>query len=881
MFKKILSLLFLSLLLPFISSAQTGEVTPLTQEFRQPQVYILDLSLDKTELKIGETVKGSFTLLNDGDVTESDIYYKVSLDGEYVDGLSRYTYDSLMNGPVFLKAKESKKISFSYKVPDSFLNGDNLGIKVRILTRSGAPLSFADVLIKVTGGSGFASIEKAEVIIGNESFDITAGPTIKEGEKVLLSYALKNASKGELSFTPVASISDLSKPDVVSQQVSGAVISLKSGETKTFSLELPNFDYKPGVYFGSVDFVSGTSKKAPTLPFRYIVGGNIVTIHSVTANVSAVKVGDQFSTTVSFSGQPFDIRLEDLGTSSSTQKYTLAIKITNEKGQVVSEYKGLQDLSMVSAKTFNLIANQPAKALAASVEVWDGEKMITDYKTEISRLEDAGLAFSYSDALIMAALIILILAVVIIVLGGRSKSKPLIITGTVMLVVSVVLLGFWFKNSLTQKAEAFSTTSYWSSDPDRRSMSISVNNISDKTPGQSFSVNGSVSFWACSNGVQSILGDVNNNGGNSRVLSGSDVRSTTYYTGYVDFNFNNFTAPSTAGDYKINFVDVKVCPHPGQSCAAHPVIRISGYQPYRVVAPVVNGACGSASGTSAVSAPTTNLCSAGTASAVSSSTSSWTWTCAGTGSGSTASCAALKSSGSTGGGTGTGSSTGSGGGTGSGTSGTCSDNIQNQDEIGVDIGGVCSTYPAGTGSCFDGIRNGNETAIDVGGRCGTGILDCQPVMTSPAGNPVSVEVNNNTTWSVTPIYNGYTRAWKVSNNGGISFIDEAGSSNVLNKIFTTVGQKTVSVSLATTTWVSCATEGGTCSFSGTKSVKYGANSSFNYRTLTNGTVCNNQVFGDPLPGVRKYCYISDLVYKPCDVNATTTIIQRGGVIREI
>ncbi len=42
---------------------------------------------------------------------------------------------------------------------------------------------------------------------------------------------------------------------------------------------------------------------------------------------------------------------------------------------------------------------------------------------------------------------------------------------------------------------------------------------------------------------------------------------------------------------------------------------------------------------------------------------------------------------------------------------TCTDGIQNQDETGVDCGGVCT--PCFT--CNDGIQNGDETDIDCGG----------------------------------------------------------------------------------------------------------------------------------------------------------------------
>jgi chitodextrinase len=55
----------------------------------------------------------------------------------------------------------------------------------------------------------------------------------------------------------------------------------------------------------------------------------------------------------------------------------------------------------------------------------------------------------------------------------------------------------------------------------------------------------------------------------------------------------------------------------------------------------VNGACGSANGTTVATVPTTNLCSTGTASTIS-GTGPWSWSCAGTNGGSTAQCSANK-----------------------------------------------------------------------------------------------------------------------------------------------------------------------------------------------------------------------------------------------
>jgi hypothetical protein len=54
----------------------------------------------------------------------------------------------------------------------------------------------------------------------------------------------------------------------------------------------------------------------------------------------------------------------------------------------------------------------------------------------------------------------------------------------------------------------------------------------------------------------------------------------------------------------------------------------------------------------------------------------------------------------------------------------------------------------------------------------------------------------------------------------------------------------------------CAWEDERCGFSGTADVAYGANCQFAYRQgISGGIDCNNGVFGDPTPGVRKACYI--------------------------
>ncbi|NNF34899.1 MAG: T9SS type A sorting domain-containing protein [Saprospiraceae bacterium] len=72
---------------------------------------------------------------------------------------------------------------------------------------------------------------------------------------------------------------------------------------------------------------------------------------------------------------------------------------------------------------------------------------------------------------------------------------------------------------------------------------------------------------------------------------------------------------------------------------------------------------------------------------------------------------------------------------------TCDDGIQNQDETGVDCGGVCPACP----TCTDGIQNGDEEGIDCGGS------DCAPCPCLDNGVTLTIVLDNypeETTWQV-------------------------------------------------------------------------------------------------------------------------------------
>lgn len=73
----------------------------------------------------------------------------------------------------------------------------------------------------------------------------------------------------------------------------------------------------------------------------------------------------------------------------------------------------------------------------------------------------------------------------------------------------------------------------------------------------------------------------------------------------------------------------------------------------------------------------------------------------------------------------------------------------------------------------------------------------------------------------------------------------------------------------TGSWTRCATEGETCSFSGTRQVRYGQNETWITKTLTGPVSCSNATFGDPLVGVSKVCDYETTTSEPAPTSPTS------------
>ena len=148
---------------------------------------------------------------------------------------------------------------------------------------------------------------------------------------------------------------------------------------------------------------------------------------------------------------------------------------------------------------------------------------------------------------------------------------------------------------------------------------------------------------------------------------------------------------------------------------------------------------------------------------------------------------------------------------------------------------VSVTYSGGTGVSAITFSQANPT-LAIGQSLNVSIY---------GGSAYYVAYNSNSNSLSTSISGSTITLNGLANSATVIVV--CSTSNSCGAITAMVGQT------AFVNWVNCANENGTCNFSGTRQVRYGANGVYYYRTFTNYVQCSNAVFGDPLFGVVKQC----------------------------
>lgn len=267
--KKIFSIISYTL---FIFIYYFTFLTSASAQSSQPEVFVRDLVLSKKVYQAGETATGTFIFFNNKTQSVSDVYYEVALAGDYQKNtLANIFYDKKQAGPYMLQGKESKKIDFTYTLPEA-VAGTNLGIQVGAILGDGSKLGWRDYMIKVEGKMGLLDIVESYISVGSDKYYLQMGPSVKEGDKVFLEITLKNPTSQTIEVNPKVKIYNQNTPNVIIKEYNTGMISVLSNKTSVIKSEITDLGNKPGLYFGQVEFVDTTGvKRAVEVSFRYLI----------------------------------------------------------------------------------------------------------------------------------------------------------------------------------------------------------------------------------------------------------------------------------------------------------------------------------------------------------------------------------------------------------------------------------------------------------------------------------------------------------------------------------------------------------------------------------------------------------------------------------
>lgn len=639
---------------------------------QMPSVSVDSVNLNKEKFKAGEEISGFFEVTNRSTVLVENSSYRLLIGENYqeIDSVNKVTESFLDATNLFslgnIKPGETKKVNFVYKVP-TFLYGEDLAVQINVYTNNAVIIGGnSSKYINIEKSADIITLSDAKLVLGDgKTYTLTEGPTIygdKDPKTVSLSLKIKNENKGDIAINPKITTYNqqnrLSKVETVAP-----TIRLKTGESKVVSIELPTMDYVSAVYFSEIMLVDAQNgaQLASRIGARYIIGGDLATVHSVQTDRNKVKAGESINISYVVTGKPDDISQRQQATTTlskitnsvniediAKKDGQINVKLINELDQLVTEVTKPFDLSGDNRDSIDLVANEDAKALKAIVSVYneEGFAFLTkeifisgDYET-IAKQEQLK-----KKMLGIGSIVLLVLVVLAAYIMFRRKKigegvLSLVIIFSALAVPTVT--NAWIYTGTTYNCSVSASYS---------PQSVTINTPYDNqvfVEGGQFSLSGAVYFTACTNSSNYQTLNFHNpatgESGNRVLFQIAASGGHSMWSESRSFYTKLLNVGSKAGYNTINFYLFDGC------------WKVSGYVPYYVqcqsgrvrgsngyCTAAVNGVCGVAGGKSygPNDTPSTNYCTSGIYSnsltTYNSTGYTYSWRCVGN-PGTTASC---------------------------------------------------------------------------------------------------------------------------------------------------------------------------------------------------------------------------------------------------
>lgn len=412
----------------------TAVVAGAQSSYELPTIYVKELAFTSASVYTADNnvVSGTFLLKNKDEDDMNKLFYRIRLLGMFdEDGDPQVEYGAWVSDPISISSGEERTVPFSYTLPT--VNSGSYMIEVRAMLESGQGLGWDRAAITIEGVESDVTFQSAALEVAETRFSTLVGPTIEEEQALQLVLELAGNSVGT-DVTPSLVIFDRDRTGEKVYEKNLDTFTVQ-GPVTEYILDIPTDGFISGVYLGEITLLDTNNKQvAPLIPFRYIIGGDVVTVQTVTTSGAVVMAGNTVAVDVLYSGAPFNIVT---GESRDVVDATLEVTLYGENGEIGSHevpYDFVQSGNVVVPVEVTADVN----GYRVDVTIRDSEGIVvTKYTTTVSA--DASYTPPVEKSPLMTyvwgGLAILALIIVLVVLR-RHQNKAV---GTVLL--SLVVAG--------------------------------------------------------------------------------------------------------------------------------------------------------------------------------------------------------------------------------------------------------------------------------------------------------------------------------------------------------------------------------------------------------------------------------------------------------
>ncbi len=541
------------------------DAIPQGADFVSSSLSVSDVTSTKTDYKAGETITGSFRVVNDSSFDLTKLVYRIQIGAEYDDSVEGYKFPETFLDVSDIKESfevsrgSSKTLTYSYKIP-SFLSGEKLAVHIAVFADDGRLLGWGDgTYFNIEKANASLTITKAEVRLSDgKSFELGDGPTIykdKAPENASLLITVQNPGKADVTVTP-ALATRLQTDTRPAKFNNLAPVVVKAGGSETLKIELSNMSYQPGIYMADVILSDGNGNQLTSrIGARYIVGGDIATVHDAYVDKTAFEIGESFHFSARITGEAPDIAAilsgqvpEDRGQGK------VDITIFNKNGDVVAQSREDVALSGETKIEKDYTAANSANALRLQMQVYNEDgALIQDYITNLSTdFDSAPLEEAAPNAMDLKVIFALIgcLAIIIIGIIAFMARRRMSRRETIVSIVALCILATYPVSVLASCASAGVSFTAITTPANQQKMSA----------GQTFMTSGAVSYNACQNNpsnITSLTATLQGRRLNASSIGGTwavgKAGGTGWYPVAAMFRAGPFIAPTTPGTYTITY----------------------------------------------------------------------------------------------------------------------------------------------------------------------------------------------------------------------------------------------------------------------------------------------------------------------------------------